>query len=519
MRIQLSHIFPLLIFIVHTQLIAGSFGFIVRDVDLNGTVDFIQVENGENIVEIEAASGRISRFFLGNRKFKTDLLPSTPVQGSGVGLIYSKGELQQFSYDKGEVVGDEIIVNLINAGFRRQYRFIRDKYYFRSSIEPLSVNGEAALVIGPYLSPAANPLSGSEVPGQLQFSWFGEKRQALNLKKALSTDPGNSSPFYSLIADYYNLTILPARPPLSVRIEPAGLSQDDILARDAILSGQHDAKKTLSLLSELYKNYKVQKDGVNIRLNFSTLREVEFTVFCGPNDRELLQDLHAQELISYGFFSSIAQVLMVGLRFFYRFTSNWGIAIILLTVVIKILLHPLTIKQTRSMEEMKKVQPIINSLRDRHKNDPQKLNAEIMNVYKDHKVNPFGGCLPILVQLPILFALFTVLRISIDLKGESFLWIPDLALADPTLFLPILVAVTMFYQQKNMPSTDPQQQSMMMIMPVMMFFFAKALAAGVVLYWFVSNLLGVIEQQAIAKRMSSGQVKNPREARKGEKGK
>ena len=299
--------------------------------------------------------------------------------------------------------------------------------------------------------------------------FYDEKLVKYNFKKVVSVNIPDTIKFISFLESYYNFTLRFNEKPYEVKVKAI-----------------NDKDKKIK--------------GIRLLVVLPSVTNYRFSLYIGPNNRDTLKNIEAEGLINYGFFSNIALLLLSALKLFYTFTNNWGISIIILTIVIKLLLHPLTIKQTKSMAEMQKIQPIINNLRERFKNDPQRLNAEIMKVYKEHNVNPFGGCLPVLIQLPILFALFTVLRVSIELKGESFLWLKDLATPDSTMILPILVAVTMYFQQKTMPkATDPQQQSMMMFMPILMFIFARALASGVVLYWFISTLLGIIEQRRLTK--------------------
>lgn len=239
-------------------------------------------------------------------------------------------------------------------------------------------------------------------------------------------------------------------------------------------------------------------------------RRFEYAIFAGPKDRPLLTTAGIPEIYDPGFWGLKLMVIEV-LNFFFGWTGSWGWAIIILTVVLKLILYPLTVKQTRSMHEMQKIQPLVKKLQEKHKENPQKLNQEIMELYRKHNVNPIGGCLPLVVQLPILFALFTALQESIELKGESFLWLRDLSLPDDSLFipgfpgfpiplLPIVIAVTMHMQQKQM-STDPNQARMMMFMPILMFFICQALPSGVLIYWLISNVLSMYQQEAIKKAL------------------
>ncbi len=181
------------------------------------------------------------------------------------------------------------------------------------------------------------------------------------------------------------------------------------------------------------------------------------------------------------------------IEFFYGITHSYGIAIILLTVVIKLVLYPLTIKQINSMKEMAKIQPLIKELQQKYKNNPQELNKKTMELYKEHGVNPFGGCLPMLVQLPILWILFRVLN-TYNFGGTKFLGLWDLSKPDPYYILPILIVILSFLQQKVMSTGDDTSQNKMMLimMPLFIGYISLKLPTGVVLYWGISSLLDVI---------------------------
>jgi len=198
------------------------------------------------------------------------------------------------------------------------------------------------------------------------------------------------------------------------------------------------------------------------------------------------------------------------MRWFYRFVPNYGIAIILLTVITKVLFFPLTIKSMTSMKAMQALQPQINALRSKYRSDPQRLQRETMELYRIHKVNPLGGCLPMVVQIPIFYALYDALSVSVDLQGAPFIclghlfgvdvWICDLSRHDPTYVLPILMGVSMFVQQKMTPVMgDPRQAKMMLFMPVVFTFMFLNLPAGLVLYWTLSNVLQIGQQKYMEK--------------------
>ena len=184
-----------------------------------------------------------------------------------------------------------------------------------------------------------------------------------------------------------------------------------------------------------------------------------------------------------------------------KYVGNFGVSIIIVTILIKIMLLPLTLKQDKSMKEMKKLQPELEKIKEKYANDKQMLNIKTMELYKEHKVNPLGGCLPLLLQLPILFALFGVLRNGIIPKDSSFLWL-KLSVPDPFYVLPVLNGAVSFFQQKLMGSADsnPQMKNMMYIFPIMMIMISYKMPSGLQLYWLTSSILAVVQQYFIMKK-------------------
>ena len=184
-----------------------------------------------------------------------------------------------------------------------------------------------------------------------------------------------------------------------------------------------------------------------------------------------------------------------------KYVGNFGVSIIIVTILIKIALLPLTLKQDKSMKEMKKIQPELEKLKEKYANDKQMLNIKTMELYKEHKVNPLGGCLPLLIQLPILIALFGVLRNGIIPQDSSFLWL-KLSDKDPYYILPILNGAVSFFQQKLMGSADsnPQMKNMMYIFPIMMIYISYKMPSGLQLYWLTSSILAVVQQYFIMKK-------------------
>ncbi len=232
----------------------------------------------------------------------------------------------------------------------------------------------------------------------------------------------------------------------------------------------------------------------------------KFRLYAGPKEHDQLVKLNngLEYIINFGFFSIIARPLFWILKFFHRFLGNYGLAIILLTIVVRIPFIPLVSKGQKSMKKLQAIQPKMNEIKEKYKKDPQKMQAEMMELYKKHKVNPMGGCLPMLLQIPVFFALYKVLLVSIELRGAPFvLWITDLSAKDPSYILPIVMGITMLIQQKMTPSgMDPRQAKMMLLMPVIFTFMFLNFASGLVLYWLVNNILSIIQQFYINRKLS-----------------
>lgn len=225
---------------------------------------------------------------------------------------------------------------------------------------------------------------------------------------------------------------------------------------------------------------------------------IKLTTYIGPKDyNELSKTPGLRRLIDYGMFSFLAYPLLYGLKAFYKIAHNYGIAIILLTILVRAILYPLSVKSYQSMKAMQKLQPQLQALKEKYKGDPQRFNQEQMALFKTHKVNPAGGCLPMLVQLPVFIALYAVLGNSIELFHAPFFgWIHDLSSKDPLYIFPVLMGISMFAQQKLTPNAgmDPAQAKMMLIMPVVFTFIMLNLPSGLTVYIFLSTLLGVAQQ-------------------------
>ena len=228
-------------------------------------------------------------------------------------------------------------------------------------------------------------------------------------------------------------------------------------------------------------------------------------LYLGPKDQDRLEKLAPglELTVDYGWLTVISAPLFWALDWINRGVGNWGWAIIILTVLIKLAFYPLSAASYRSMAQMKKVQPKLESIKQRYGDDRQKLNQAMMELYKTEKINPLGGCLPILIQIPVFLALYWVLLDSVEIRHAPFvLWINDLSSKDPYYVLPIIMGITMYAQQMLNPQPpDPVQRRIFMIMPVVFTAMFLFFPAGLVLYWTVNNVLSILQQWYVTRRI------------------
>jgi YidC/Oxa1 family membrane protein insertase len=245
----------------------------------------------------------------------------------------------------------------------------------------------------------------------------------------------------------------------------------------------------------------------------------EYVYYVGPKKYAELKKLGKSygEIMQFGFWSPLSRVLLTLLTFFYSVFNNYGVAIIMVTILVRMVFWPITHKSTESMKRMSAIQPEVKKLQAKYKDSPEKLNKATMALYKEHKVNPVAGCLPMLIQIPVFFALFTVLRSAVELRFADFLWIKDLSEQEGLLagmipiagclnILPLVMTGLTLWQQKITPSAgDPQQQKMMMFMPVMFLFLFYPMPSALVLYWTTSQLIALV-QLLLQRRKKKGAV-------------
>jgi YidC/Oxa1 family membrane protein insertase len=236
-------------------------------------------------------------------------------------------------------------------------------------------------------------------------------------------------------------------------------------------------------------------------------RSIGLDLYSGPKVQEKLIAAAPglERTVDYGWLFFIAEPLYVALQFLYKFVGNWGWAIILLTFGIKLIFYPLSAASYKSMARMRTLQPKMMSLRERYADDKPKLQQAMMEMYKKEKINPLGGCLPILVQIPVFISLYWVLLETVELRQAPFMfWLKDLSTHDPLYVLPLLMGASMFVQQRLSPAPpDPMQAKVMMAMPVVFTVFFLWFPSGLVLYWLFNNLISILQQWVITRRMEA----------------
>lgn len=270
-----------------------------------------------------------------------------------------------------------------------------------------------------------------------------------------------------------------------------------------------------STFYNLDKPYKVilkNLNGLSVGYIVAKGNEI-FNGYIGPKEHKVLEkvDSRLTNVVEYGWFTFIAKPMFSFLSFLHSHINNWGWAIVVLTIIIRIILFPLTYKSMVSMQKLKVLAPKIKEIQEKYKGDAQKMQMHMMELYKKHKANPLGGCLPILIQIPIFFAIYRVLLNAIELKAAPWaLWINDLALHDPYYVLPIYMGVTMFLQQIITPMTiqDPTQAKIIKFLPVVFVFFFISFPAGLTLYWCVNNTFSLAQQWFINKIFAKKEAKN-----------
>jgi YidC/Oxa1 family membrane protein insertase len=250
-----------------------------------------------------------------------------------------------------------------------------------------------------------------------------------------------------------------------------------------------------------------------------------FEIYAGPKVYNVLKGLGSdqQKILNFGMFSPVSVFLLNSMNWLHHWTGSYAIAIIILTLCIRGVLWPVQNKATSSMRQMQELQPRMNELKEKYKDDPTRMNGEVMKLYKEYKVNPLSGCLPMFIQIPIFFGFYRMLGTAIELRNSKFLWVHDLSQPDtvfhlgtlPVNILPLCMAVTMVVQMRMTPKTgDQAQQRMFMFMPLIFVVFCYNFASALALYWTVQNVFSIAQLYVTRKRTAPAPLK-PVQRRRG----
>ena len=313
-------------------------------------------------------------------------------------------------------------------------------------------------------------------------------------KEAGKYKPSRKNPIFSLegLADWIGITS---------KYFTVTLASSKEFGSQAVLAKSYWITDTA-----IYKR-EIPQVSVGLRNHVASPRvTLSYIIYAGPRDYFVLKNYgrNMTALVDLGWrwLAPITKVLMQIFRIIYAIVRSYGWAIIVFTVLMKIVLLPLAQKQLKSMRKMHEIQPVIKSITEQYRDDPQKMNIELMKVYKKHGVSPTSGCFPLIIQMPIFFALYKTLTNGFQFRAQRFFWVPDLAQADPYIIWPIVMTVTMFIQQL-ISTTDPKQKTMAYIMPLVFFFVFYKLPAGLVIYWTVFNILSIIHMIWVEKHWKS----------------
>jgi YidC/Oxa1 family membrane protein insertase len=430
----------------------------------------------------------------------------------------------------GRIASKELLEEKFNTGEGIHSQLIppmSTKPLFLRFVDP-EINKEA--VSTPYTA----SVSEITVDGQPQTVTLTQKLSKLTVTKELTFyDDGHYDATVSLSDNQRYFIYLGQRPEITEQLMTVAgamvFTDDDIVT--IIEDGDAEGRQSYSgvqLISAFDQysatimygfskdtNIIVERDrDDNPIVYFDALQTMKFNGYIGQKEYKVLHNIDPMltNAIEYGWFTFAAQPLFLLLAWLFDIFGNWGWAIVALTFIVRIVLYPLTYKGMMSMQKIKKIAPQIKEIQAKYKGDPQRMNAAVMDMYKKHNANPLGGCLPMLLQIPVFFAIYRVLLNAVELQGAEWaLWISDLSRMDEYFILPLLMGASMYYQQKLTPSnfTDPMQEKVFKFLPVIFTFFFLTFPSGLVLYWFVNNLFSIGQQFIV-----NAQFKNAEDAEK-----
>jgi YidC/Oxa1 family membrane protein insertase len=395
-----------------------------------------------------------------------------------------------FSLDPGGQAGLRLNGEVDNLRIERELVFSADSYLIHETVRLRNLGDQSRTVRLSYTAAADASNSTSANYDGMRIAWDkdGSLAEESSAKTLESTGVQDSGRIYwaGVMSTYFLSAVVPVSPDGGMTVK-ARLQQNVYRAA-------------------------LEEPEINLAPGEDKICSISY--WFGPKERTLLQSVSPElaKSIDLGIFSLIAKGLLWLLQIFYSWVHNWGIAIILLTVLIKAAFWPLTAKSYSSMEKMKKLQPMMTSLREKYKDDKERMNKEVMALYKTYGVNPASGCVPIFIQLPVFFGLYQALLTAIELRHAPFIvhlpftdivWLGDLSSKDPYYITPIIMGLTMFLQQRmSPPAADPTQQKVMMFLPLIFTVLFLNFPSGLVIYWLVNNILSIAQQWLMIRKNS-----------------
>jgi YidC/Oxa1 family membrane protein insertase len=436
---------------------------------LGGAVKSFELKQYRSTLKADSPVEDMANTVARSNSFKTDIISngvseSVTFQPSSAGLVLGDNDTGELTY-----------TGTTKSGLRVEKKYIFDagSYVIRTELKidnagPHPFAGRADITL-------ASNLSGKDAYGYHNGPVIDTKDKLIRQTEKEAQKSGTDRPRWIGLEDKYFLSAIIPRTdtPVSWVAEVPGANTSTV--------------------------------SVQVPLNLAPGAQAAYgyNAFLGPKEYDLLvkQKIGLEEAIEFGWFGFMAKPFLVVLNFFQRYLGNYGLAIIIMTVIIKIIFYPLTKHSLNSMKEMSKIQPQLAALKEKYKDNKEKLNKEMMELYKRYKINPVGGCLPMILQIPVFIALYEVLYVAIELRhAPLYLWIHDLSDKDPYYITPVIMGATMFLQQKMTPSTiDPNQAKIMLIMPIIFTFMFLNFPSGLVLYWLVNNVLSIAQQYYIQK--------------------
>lgn len=367
--------------------------------------------------------------------------------------------------------------------------------HYSADVSEIVLNGNSQTVT------LTQKLSTTEVTKKITFNPDGTYNITVSLSNPTEyfMSPGFRP---DVAADMYTFkgTLVQKADGTTDTIEDGDAEGNEIYMGASILSSNDKYYTTALYNFDDRFNIFMSKDHDDNPLGFiKGMQNLNVNGYIGPKEYDKLNAIEPQltNIIEYGFFTFLAKPVFIFLKYIYSILGNWGWSIVAITIILRFILYPLTYKGMVSMNRLKELSPKIKEIQKQYKGEPQKMNAKMMELYKKHNANPMGGCLPMLMQIPVFFAIYRVLLNSIELKHAEWIgWYQDLSVMDPYYVLPILMGASMFWQQRITPTnfTDPMQEKIMKFLPLIFTFFFITFPAGLTLYWFVNNLFSVAQQ-------------------------